>query len=76
MAQLYVLGGKQRQLTLKQEEEWNLYESALLLKVDTESGAVQVCVEYKTPVAARVTRIRRTMAFHLRTHRSSGLRST
>jgi hypothetical protein len=53
MAQLYILGGKQRQLTLKQEEEWNLYESALILKIDTESGAVQVCVEYKTPPAAR-----------------------
>jgi hypothetical protein len=53
MAQLYVLGGKQRKLTLKQEEEWNLYESALILKVDTETGAVRVCVEYKTPAAAR-----------------------
>jgi hypothetical protein len=53
MAQLYVLGGKQRKLTLKQEEEWNLYESALILKIDTESGAVRVCVEYKTPAAAR-----------------------
>lgn len=53
MAQLYVLGGKQRKLTLKQEEEWNLYESALILKVDTESGAVRVCVEYKTPEVAR-----------------------
>jgi hypothetical protein len=53
MAQLYVLGGKQRKLALKQEEEWNLYESALILKVDTESGAVRVCVEYKTPATAR-----------------------
>ena len=53
MAQLYVLGGKQRNLALKLEEEWNLYESALILKVDTESGAVQVCVEYKTPQAAK-----------------------
>ncbi len=53
MAQLYVLGGKQRKLTLKQEEEWNLYESALIFKVDTESGAVEMCVEYKTPADAR-----------------------
>ena len=50
MAQLYILGGKQRKLNLKQEEEWNLYESALILKIDTESGAVQVCVDYKTPI--------------------------
>lgn len=53
MAQLYVLGGKQRKLTLKQEEEWNLYESALILKVDTESGVIRTCVEYKTPPEAR-----------------------
>lgn len=53
MAQLYVLGGKQRKLTLKQEEEWNLYESALILKVDTESGAVRVCVEFQTSEDAR-----------------------
>jgi hypothetical protein len=53
MAQLYVLGGKQRQLALKKEEEWNLYESALILKVDTETGTAKVCVEYKTPAAAR-----------------------
>jgi hypothetical protein len=48
MAHLYVLGGKQRNLLLKNEEEWNLYESALILKLNTESGAVQTCVEHKT----------------------------
>jgi hypothetical protein len=50
---LYVLGGKQRKLLLKQEEEWNLYESALILKLDTQSGSVQTCVEYRTPPDAR-----------------------
>jgi hypothetical protein len=53
MSHLYVLGGKQRTMLLKQEEEWNLYESALILMVDTESGAVRTCVEYKTPSDAR-----------------------
>lgn len=53
MSHLYVLGGKQRALLLKQEEEWNLYESALILQLDTESGAVRTCFEYKTPSDAR-----------------------
>src|SRR5579862_1650012 len=53
MSHLYVLGGKQRKLILKQQEEWNLYESALILKLDTESGIVQTCVEYQTPSEAR-----------------------
>jgi len=53
MSCLYVLGGKQRRLLLKAEEEWNLYESALILKLDTTSGAVRTCVEYKTPREAR-----------------------
>jgi len=53
MSRLYVLGGKQRRLVLKREEEWNLYESALILEVDTESGEVRTCVEYRTPAEAR-----------------------
>ena len=53
MSHLYVLGGKQRKLVFKKEEEWNLYESALILKLDTESGTVQTCVEYQTPSEAR-----------------------
>ncbi len=53
MSHLYVLGGKQRKLVFKKEEEWNLYESALILKVDTESGNVETCVEYRTPSEAR-----------------------
>jgi hypothetical protein len=54
MSSLYLLGGKQRRPLLKGEEkEWNLYESALILKLDTTSGAVETCVEYKTPREAR-----------------------
>lgn len=53
MSRLYVLGGKQRKLLLKAEEEWNLYDSAVILKLDTRSGAVQTCVEYKTRSDAR-----------------------
>src|SRR5579863_1128483 len=53
MAGLYVLGARQRKLFLKHEEEWNLYESALILHLDTETGEVRTCVEYKSPPPAR-----------------------
>jgi hypothetical protein len=52
---LYVLGGRQRQPTLKLAEEWNQYEAALILEVDTRTGSAQVRSEYKTPPAARAT---------------------
>jgi hypothetical protein len=53
MSCLYVLGGKQRSLLFKGEEESNLYESALILKLDPASGAVQTCVEYESSSDAR-----------------------
>jgi len=53
MAGLYVLGARQRKLLLKNEEEWNLYESALILHLDPQTGRVRTCVEYKSPSAAR-----------------------
>jgi hypothetical protein len=53
MADLYLLGARQRDLLLRGEEEWNLYECALILQVDPESGRVRRCVEYKTPPEAR-----------------------
>jgi hypothetical protein len=53
MAGLYLLGGRQRKLLLTSEQEWNLYESALILHLDTETGKVRTCVEYKSPASAR-----------------------
>jgi hypothetical protein len=53
MAGLYLLGARQRSLLVKSEEEWNLYESALILHLDTETGKVKTCVEYQSPVEAR-----------------------
>ena len=53
MSCLYVLGGRQRSLLVKDHEEWNLYESALILKLDVASGAVRTCVEYKSRSDAR-----------------------
>jgi hypothetical protein len=40
---------------LKREEEWHLYESALILEIDIETGAVEVKAEYKSPEEARAT---------------------
>jgi hypothetical protein len=53
MSGLYLLGARQRNLLVKSEEEWNLYESALILRLDSRSGEVETCVEYKSPVEAR-----------------------
>ncbi len=53
MASLYVLGARQRNLLFRREDEWDLYEAALILQLDTKSGAVRTCVEYKTPPEAR-----------------------
>ncbi len=56
MAKLYVLGGRQRKVGIKAptyQDEWYLYEAAVILEVDTETGAVRTCVEYETPREAR-----------------------
>ncbi len=53
MANLYLVGARQRKLLVRNEEEWNLYESALILQLDTETGVVRSCVEYSSPPEAR-----------------------
>ena len=53
MGGLYLLGAKQRNLLLRGEEEWNLYEKALILHLDTKTGAVRTCLAYKTPPEAK-----------------------
>jgi len=50
---LYVLGARQRKAMVHREEEWRLYESALILEVDPETGSAEPRVEYKTPPEAR-----------------------
>jgi hypothetical protein len=49
MSSLYVLGARQRKSLLKREWEWNLYDAAIILEVNTLSGAVRTCIEYKSP---------------------------
>jgi hypothetical protein len=55
MSFLYVLGGRQRKLLFKDEEEQRLYEAAIVLLVDTTTGAATVEVDYQTPADARAT---------------------
>jgi hypothetical protein len=55
MACLYISGGRQRKLLLRDEDEWNLYEAALILRLDTDSGNIETCVEYVTPRQARAS---------------------
>lgn len=46
---LYALGGRQRKLVFKDEDESHLYEAALVLEIDPVTGASRVCVEYESP---------------------------
>lgn len=57
MGALYVSGGRQRELLIKNKDEWNLYESALISRVDIETGRHEVSVEYKTSPEARASEI-------------------
>jgi hypothetical protein len=53
MKGLYILGGRQKETLLKAKDEWNLFERALILELDPESGASKVLVNYETPLDAR-----------------------
>ncbi|MFZ0815684.1 MAG: hypothetical protein WAM78_09200 [Candidatus Sulfotelmatobacter sp.] len=52
MSFLYLLGGRQRKLLFKNEDEQRLYEAALILRLDTSAQTVTVEVEYKSPPEA------------------------
>ena len=55
MSCFYLLGGRQKKLRLKKEEEWNLYEAALIVELNTETGEPRQRVEYHTPPEARAS---------------------
>ena len=50
---LYVTGGRERKRVFKDEEEWKLYDTALILRVDPDAGSAETCAEYVTPPDAR-----------------------
>ncbi len=50
MSSLYVTGGRQRSRIFKPiEEEWHLYERALILRIDVNRETSEVCVDYVSP---------------------------
>ncbi len=55
MAKLYVSGARQRHSLLKSESEYTMFESGLILQLDTETKSVTTCVEYQTPSEARAS---------------------
>jgi hypothetical protein len=55
MSDVYLLGGRQRKLLFKNEEEQRLYEAAIILRLDTSAGTASVELEYKTPPEARAS---------------------
>ena len=50
---LYVFGGRQRRHLARPQEEWHLYEQAVILRVDVEAGTAETCLTYDTPPEAR-----------------------
>ncbi|HEY6270843.1 MAG TPA: hypothetical protein VIX19_02490 [Terriglobales bacterium] len=53
MNSFYILGGRQRRNVLVPQEEWTLYDKALILRLEPDTGETRVCVEYQTPPGAR-----------------------
>lgn len=49
MTDLYVTGGHQRPRLLKTEREWNLYDEAVILGVDTKTQTAKLLVKYVSP---------------------------
>ena len=53
MQPLYVLGGAQRPIVKDDQQEWLLFEKAMIVLLDPESGATQVCLTHESPLEAR-----------------------
>ena len=49
MSRLYISGGRQRSTVFRRLEEWQSYEQALLIELNTENNQSRVCVEYVSP---------------------------
>ena len=55
MSFLYLVGGRQRKLLFKNEDEQRLYEAALILRLNTSAETVSKEVEYKSPPEVRAS---------------------
>ncbi len=56
MKPLYITGGTQKPVGLKARQEWELYEKAIILRVDPECRTIERVVEYVTPPPLRPDR--------------------
>jgi hypothetical protein len=50
---LYVLGGRQKRRIIKGDDDEHRFESALIIRLDTETEKSEIVVDYKTPEHAR-----------------------
>ena len=55
MGSLYAIGGRQRKNFENIESEWFLFDKALVVRVDTDTGKGEVCLEYETPLEVRAS---------------------
>jgi hypothetical protein len=53
LTHLYVTGGRQKKRILKTEEEWNLYERALIFCLNPAAQTCETCIDYVTPPEVR-----------------------
>jgi len=49
VAQYFITGGRQRPARLRTRDEWNAYEAAVLIHLDTETGEARSVLEYTSP---------------------------
>ena len=49
MSGYFITGGRQRPAHLLTRDEWHAYDKAVLLHLDTETGAVRTVLEYASP---------------------------
>ena len=56
MTQYFITGGRQRPSRLRTRDEWHAYGKAVLLKLDTRTGAVRTVLEYESPAGRRPER--------------------
>lgn len=55
MSDLYVLGGTQKSTFRDAQQDWLLYERAVIGQVNPETGACAICLSHETPPAARAS---------------------
>lgn len=55
MKSLYAIGGRQRKSFENIKAEWFLFDKALVVHMDAETGKGEICLEYETPLEARAS---------------------